>query len=233
MDCVDVAAGDHAKAEEGVKTAEMISAVQSGDAEGVTALIEDDPALASARDEQGVSAVLHARYAGRDDLVELIRPHVQPLDMAEAAAIGDAGRAAELLAGEPALANSQSADGFAPLHYAGFFGHPGIARMLVKHGADVNAVANNPMLVQPLHSAAAAGRADIVQLLLESGADANARQQGGFIALHAAAQNGDHAMVKLLLDHGADAAAATDDGRTAADIADAAGHPEVVALLTT
>jgi ankyrin repeat protein len=105
--------------------------------------------------------------------------------------------------------------------------------MLVKHGADVNAVANNPMLVQPLHSAAAAGRADIVQLLLESGADANARQQGGFIALHAAAQNGDHAMVKLLLDHGADAAAATDDGRTAADIADAAGHPEVVALLTT
>jgi ankyrin repeat protein len=211
----------------------MISAVQSGDGESVRALIEEEPALASARDEQGVSALLHARYGGRDDLVELIRPHVEPLDMAEAAAIGDAGRAAELLEGEPSLANSQSADGFAPLHYAGFFGHPGIARMLVKHGADVGAIANNPMMVQPLHSAAAAGRADIVQLLLESGADPNAHQQGGFVALHASAQNGDEAMTRILLAHGADPAAMTDDGRTAAAIADAAGHPEVVALLTT
>lgn len=208
----------------------MISAVQAGDAALVAELIADDPALAAARDEQGVSALLHARYRGRDDLVEVIRPHVEPLDIAEASAIGDAGRTSELLSDEPRLANSQSADGFSPLHYAAFFGHPGIARMLVEYRADVSAVANNPTMVQPLHSAAAAGQAEVVQLLLEHGADPNARQQGGFAPLHAAAQNGDVGMAQMLLDHGADPASPTDDGRTAADIAGAAGHPEVAAL---
>ena len=58
-------------------------------------------------------------------------------------------------------------------------------------------------------------------------------EQGGFVALHAAAQNGDEAVTKILLAHGADPAATTGDGRTAAAIADSAGHPEVVALLTT
>jgi uncharacterized protein len=213
--------------------ADMIAAVRAGDADRVAALIAGDAALASARDEQGVSAILHARYAGRDDLVELIRQHVEPLDIAEASATGDAGRTAELVGAEPALANSQSADGFSPLHYAGFFGHPGIARLLVEHGADVSAVANNPMMVQPLHSAAAAGASDIVRLLLEHGADPNARQQGGVVALHAAAQNGDREMVELLLAHGADPSAAADDGRTAADFAGAAGHAEVASMLTT
>jgi uncharacterized protein len=216
-----------------MKTADMISAVRAGNGERVAALIAEDPGLASARDEQGVSALLHARYMGRDDLVELIRPIVEPVDIAEAAAVGDAGRAAELLGGEPALAHGQSADGFTPLHYAAFFGHPGIARVLVEHGADVAAVANNPMMVQPLHSAAAAGQTDIVGLLLEAGADPDARQQGGFVALHAAAQLGDGEMVRLLLDHGADPAAVTDDGRTAAGIAQEAGHPDVAASLTT
>jgi uncharacterized protein len=216
-----------------MRTGEMISAVQAGDAALVAELIAEDPGLASARDEQGVSALLHARYRGRDDLIELIRPHAEPLDMAESAAIGDAGRAAELLANEPALANSHAADGFSPLHYAAFFDHPGIARMLLEFGADVSAVADNPMMVQPLHSAAAVGQADIVELLLEHGADPNARQQGGFVPLHAAARNGDTAVARLLLDHGADPAAVTEDGRTAADIAGAAGHPEVAALFAT
>jgi ankyrin repeat protein len=88
--------------------------------------------------------------------------------------------------------------------------------MLLEHGADVGAVARNPLTVQPLHSAAAGGHTVVARLLLEHGADPNARQEGGFVPLHAAAQAGNDELYELLLASGADQDAATDDGRTAA-----------------
>ncbi len=205
--------------------------MRSGDAGRVAELVSSNPAAAAERDAQGVSPLLHACYLRRQDIVELLLAQLASLDLLEAAAIGDAGQVDRLLAEGPGRVDRRSGDGFTALHYSAFFGRPAVVERLIDAGADVSAVADNPMRVQPLHSAAAAAQPAVAEQLLAAGADANARQQGGFAPLHAAAQNGDERLVDLLLAHGADPALETDDGRSAADIARTAGHERLAERL--
>jgi ankyrin repeat protein len=163
------------------------------------------------------SELLEALYRGDRAAVEAKLAEQPDLTLFEAAAVGDSGRVRELLALEPASVAGWSPDGFTALHLAAFFGHEAVAAALVEGGADVSAVASNPIRVQPLHSAAAAGHTGVARLLLEHGADPNVRQEGGFVPLHAAAQAGNDELYELLVASGADQDAATDDGRTAAD----------------
>lgn len=211
--------------------AEVIHAVQAGNLEQLRTLLARVPALASARDSNGVSAIMHALYRRRKDVLGLLLAARPDLDILEATSLGHAERVAELLRREPALANAWSADGFTPLHFAAFFAQEGIAVQLLQHGADPAAQAKNPMKVLPLHSAAAAHNLAIVRTLLEHGAPPNARQEHGWTAIHEAAQNGDQSMVELLLKHGADRSAANDDGTTPLDLATKNGHTEVSKLL--
>ena len=205
---------------------ELFDAIQSGNLERLKALLAEDPQLAGARDPAGLSAVLHARYRSRLDMVEALLAQNPPLDIFEAAAMGNKPRVAELLSRQPELARAYSPDGFTPLHLASFFGHPEVAELLLKYHAEVNAVSRNTMSVKPLHSAAATRQRRIVELLLENGAEVNAAQHGGWTALHAAADNGDSATAELLLSYGANPAAKSDDGRTPVDMAAAKGHAE-------
>lgn len=129
------------------------------------------------------------------------------LDIHEASSLGRADRVRELLAGDPSLATSRSSDGFTPLHYAAFFGTAEVAAVLLEHGADPSAVADNDMRVQPLHSAAAVDANETARLLLDSGADPNATQQGGFRPIDAAVQNQNDELYALLVERGATAPA--------------------------
>jgi len=203
--------------------------LQAGDADGLRRILEEDPGSAETRDANGVSLLMQSLYRGRPDLAEMVAGK-KALDIFEAASLGRLARLKEL-ARDRAAVNSRSADGFTALHFAGFFGQPESARVLIEAGAAVDAVAANPMKVMPLHSAASARNLDAVRLLLEHGAPPNARQQGGWAAIHAAAQNGDRPMVELLLQHGADPKLANDEGKTAAMVASEKGHKEIAALL--
>ena len=210
---------------------EVVSATQSGDIEKLRGLLQDDPSLASARDASGVSALMHAYYRRQQTAADLLLSTNSSLDIFEATAADKADKVSAILETDPEAAKSWSADGFTALHFAAFFNRPAIARALIRHGADVAAVARNPMKVMPLHSAAAAHSGEIVRLLVENGAPPNVPQEGGWVPLHEAAQIGDKEMVKVLLQHGADAQLRSNDGRTAAKMARANGHEEIVKLL--
>ncbi len=212
-----------------MNSGDVLAAIHSGDLDLLRQIISRDRAAASARDNAGVSALLNALYRGRQDMVEVLLSAAPPMDVFEAAALGNSARLDELLNDDPALVGAVSADGFTPLHLACFFRQEGSARQLLRAGADPAAVARNKMQVQPLHSAAASRQRGIAEMLLHAGAPVNAKQQGGWTALHAAAQHGDRETMELLLDYGAAPSVTNDEGKTPLDLA--AQHGELVRLL--
>jgi len=186
---------------------DIFEAIKSGDVDAVRSELRDNPAAASDRGDQGVSAVRAALYAHRQDLADVVLEASPDLDAFDAAAAGDVDRLGQLVDGDPNLVAAWSGDGFTPLHLAAYFGRGDAVRFLLDQGADVAAVARNDMEVQPLHSAVAGQHREVVAALLVAGADPNARQRGGFTALLAAEQHEDPELVRLLLDHGAEESA--------------------------
>ena len=188
--------------------ATIFDSIKAGDVDAVRTAVRDDPSAAAARDEKGLSAVRAALYAHKQDVADALLEAKPELDVFDAAAAGDVDRLTELLDGDDELVHAWSEDGFNPLHLAAFFDRGKAVRLLLDRGADVGAVARNPMQVQPLHSAVAAGSLEVVAALLVAGADPNARQEGGFTPLMGAEQDdpeGD--MASLLKDHGAEESA--------------------------
>ncbi len=210
---------------------EIFEAIKAGDADRVSTLMAEDSSRATARNEQGISAVLWALYNQRRDLAEVVSAAQPSLDVVEATAMGRIERLGELVAEDPARVGEPSPDGFTPLHLAAFFGQPAAVKWLLERGADANAVAENPTRVQPLHSAVASGLTECVVALVDGGADVNAAQQGGWTPLQAAAMHNKLDMARSLLAAGADVAQQADDGKTAIGLAEAGGHDEMVTLL--
>jgi ankyrin repeat protein len=208
---------------------EVFEAIRAGDAKRLAQQIAQDPSLALARDESGLSAVMRARYRWRSDLVEILLEAASELDVFEASALCRISRLEALLDADPDLVRSWSPDGFTPLHLASFFGLRAAAALLLARGAYVSAVSRNPMKVMPLHSAAAGpgDRRPVAEALMDAGAEVDARTHGGLTPLQAAAESGDEELVELLLARGADPTLANEEGKTAIDLAVEAGHEEL------
>ena len=205
---------------------QLFDAIRKGDAAQVRTLLEADPKLAQASNQDGATPALWAVYTRHAELAPIVLGAREP-DFFEACALGRRDLAAQLLKQNPRLVDGYSGDGFTGLGLAVFFGHLEIARMLVESGAGVNRPSRNSIRVSPLHSAVASGSIPLLDLLLSHGAAPDAVEFLEATPLHSAAALGSREMVEKLLAAGADRKRKTKDGKTAADLARQYGHAEL------
>ncbi len=187
---------------------DVFASIERGDADRVKALLESDPALANARNEEGDSPLLVALYRGRGDLAEHLLRAGADLNLFEACALGRIETVRRCLEADPSLVHAYSHDGWTALHLASFFGHGEIARLLIERGAEVNARSRSVRFAQsntPLHAAAANRQTGVAQVLIDHGADVNARDGSGFTPLGLAANTHNDMLVIRLLELGAQA----------------------------
>jgi uncharacterized protein len=210
---------------------DIFAAITANDKDRVAQLIARDPSVADARNSGGISALMQARYENRMEIIDLLRPTAGHLDIFESAALGDVAQLNTLVASNGELVKTRGSDGFTPLHLACFFGQLEAAEILIRHGADTNAV--SPSRIAVIHSAAASRNAALLKLVLGAGANPDAQQQAGYTALHEAAMHNSVERAQALLDAGADPAIKSDQGLTAADMAVQEGSKEVAELLTS
>lgn len=209
----------------------LLDAIRARDRDAVAALLRDDPSLVGARAGGNESLVLHACYLGAQEMAALLHPG-RPLDACEAAALGDVTALRAAIETDDDARVRRSSDGWTPLHLAAFFGHDDAVRLLIDHGAPLDAHSTNALRNSPLH-AALAGRTLplLVRRLVFAGADVTARDANGNTPLHLAASRGNEALCDLFLARDADPHALTDDRSTPAMLAIARGFPELGAKL--
>ena len=212
-------------------TQEFIDAATQGDVAKVKEMLQADPSLAQSKDENGLSVVLKATYYGKRDVVEALLASGVELSIFEAVATGQTDRVRTLIEQDPALVNSYSPDGFAPLGLAAFFGHEEIVDVLLAAGAEVSAPSREAMKLTPLASALATGQNQIARTLIEHGAHVNAKGDQDVTPLHTAAARGNIEAANFLLEHGADIHATTTDGKKPIAYAEERNHPEMVNFL--
>jgi uncharacterized protein len=208
----------------------MVAAAQAGDARQVEELLAGDPALAGARGADGFSALTHAAYRGHSEVIEALLRAGAPLDLFEAATVGNLEAVRERLKTGSEL-GSFSPDGWTPLHLAAFFGHAALVVELLALGADHALVSRNGMAVTPLQSALARRQVECAGVLLDSGADVNGEPGMNWSPLHYCAANGMPDIAKRLLAMGADVHRRNVEGQTALELAELNGNGEVAGLI--
>jgi ankyrin repeat protein len=228
---------------------EIIAASIRGDLPAVMAMLERDAALGTAANMLGSTALHAAHYSNRVDVVALLMSKYRPLDGFLAAELGLSSDLADWLQKHPLFAKERSPTGSTALHGACYWGSVDTARVLLDHGADVNATSADSFLqIQPLGCAVATPDVPnpsqdesivlrLVDLLLDRGADVNARRRDGMTALHSAAYRGHLRVIRRLLERGANPTirarddAGTHAGQSPEETASAQGQTAAADLL--
>lgn len=222
----------------------ILAAAKNGDYDRVLALLDTDPALATAANMLGSQPIHAAHFGGHQRVVDLLLSRGVALDFFLASELGMLDQVRSAIESDPTLPQAFSTAGSTALHRSCYWGQLAVASMLLERGADPNAVTRDGFLeIAPLGCAVATPDVpnpsdredvvlDLVQLLISNGADVNARRRDGLTALHSAAYRGHLRVIEALLTHGADRTirgyegAGPHAGQTAADVAAAQGQIE-------
>jgi len=143
-------------------------------------------------------------------------------------------RLVTLLLARGANVNAEDRLGFTALHRAAYADHVHVAEVLMRHGADVGAIAHDNGYT-PLHCAASFGCSAMVAFLLDHGASIDARDAMGRTPVHVAMLHWEKdamwQVVSLLIRRGADTSIQDDEGRTPLATAVERGHAAIADLL--
>ncbi len=172
-------------------------AARSGDIERLESLLEQNPSLIDARDEERHTPLHSAAMAGQIDAVMFLLER----------------------GADPEARNTADQS---PLLYAAFSNYAAIVEALIERGAafDYRDARN----LSPLLFAARQGGADVVRLLVEKGAAFDDPGFRGRTPLHFAAMNGHTNIVRYLAGKGADPGKIDEDGLTPLGLALTRGH---------
>ena len=151
----------------------VYEAAGTGQTQRLKELITADPSLTNSHAHDGFTPLGLAVFFGHPEAVQVL-----------------------LAAGADVNLASRESMKVTPLASASAAGQLEIARMLIEHGANVNARAASDFT--PLYESAASGRIEFARLLLEHGADVNAKTSDGKTPLDYAREHGHEDMVELL-----------------------------------
>ncbi len=140
-----------------------------------------EESLKQAEAQKAEEARQRAEVQRQLEVLKKNHPPMSDYDFIELCKSGDAGKVEEALM-FVADVNAKDKYGYTALMRAASNGHTGVAELLLKHGADVNAT-NNTTDSTALMYAVASGHADVAELLIKHGADVNAKNHFGFTAL--------------------------------------------------
>lgn len=157
----------------------IFEAAATGQIERVRALIKNDASLANAFSPDGFTPLGLAVFFGHRETVETL-----------------------LAAGAEVNTPSRESMKVTPLHSAAAARQVEIARLLIAHGANVNATQAESGFT-PLHEAALNGNLEFARLLLDHGADVNAKMKDGKTPLGFALEQNKSEMAAFLRERGA------------------------------
>ncbi len=199
---------------------EIHEAAQKGDLAKVKALLEKNPALVHAKDQQGDTPLQYAAAGGSLPIIELLLSKGAEIEVKNSAGqtpllyavyYGHK-EAAEFLLAKGAQFTHQDIFGRNPLHYAARNGHKDAVEVLLKHGADINGY--DQFGHTPLSYAFYYGRKDVLDLMMEKDTWAKINEDNRGLILHAAASTGDKEFVELLISEGVDINTTNNSGGT-------------------
>ena len=189
----------------------LFTAVREGDLEQVRRILEEHPSWLKTKDLGGDTPLAEAVIHGRKEVVQFLL-----------------GKGA--LPGHPPDRWVETTRVIAPLLYAAYYDRVDIGRVLLEHGANVNAEGFRHR-DSALQVASGRGHLAFAEMLLAHGADVNERNDIGETALMDACEQGYLAVVRLLLAHGADMSPRDQSGESAIWEAAENGHADVVRVL--
>ncbi len=187
------------------KGADLITAVETGDPQVISQLL-DDGAKVNSISTTGETALMKAAWAGRADIVTLLLSHGPRI-------------------------NQQSLEGWTALFYGAVKGHKPVVSSLLAQGAKPDLADQDGRT--PLMAAAWNGHADIVELLLKKSVNPNRKNRDGWTPLMFAALEGHIDVAEILLRGGANPAVKNNAGDTSAQLAAVQGHTRLLSLLST
>lgn len=200
-------------------------------------IVQNSPDLVNAPGgEQSTTPLIQAASNGWLVAAALLLDHgadvnlIQNVSPLQIAAIQGHKRMVELLLARGASVNLQNGMGETALYKACEGNRMEVARVLLAHGADPNAVAKQNALGTPLHAAIKRENLPLVRLLLDHKADPNGLNSIGEPPLATAVAQKSEAFVKELLARGGDVnAGASEKGSVLYQAVNA--WPEIVPLL--